>query len=110
VLLLARPPSAAQLGDLSKRVQGIGVAKTLIFPRNAAGEIGEATTLIRDAHALGLAVHAWTFRVEDVFLPSNLRGQPQRELVLFFAAGVDGVFTDFPDTAISLRRALAHTA
>ena len=109
VMLLARAPAAAQLRDLSKRVQGIGVAKALIFPRNAAGAIGEPTSLVGDAHALGLAVHAWTFRSEDVFLPSNLRGQPQRELELFLAAGVDGVFTDFPDTAVTLRRSLAQT-
>lgn len=107
VMLLGKPPSAAQLREMGALVQGIGVAKSLIFPRDAAGAIGEATALIRQAHDLGLAVHAWTFRAEDVFLPANLRGQPQRELELFFAAGVDGVFTDFPDTAIAVRRSIA---
>jgi glycerophosphoryl diester phosphodiesterase len=51
-------------------------------------------------------MHAWTFRNEDVFLPGNLRGQPQRELEMFFAAGIDGVFTDFPDTAVAARLAV----
>ncbi len=106
-MLLGRPPAAAQLRELGVLVQGIGVAKSLLFPRDAFGAIDEPTTLLRDAHALGLAVHAWTFRSEDHFLPSNLRGQPQRELEHFFTAGVDGVFTDFPDTAVALRRSLA---
>ncbi len=110
VMLLGKPPTPAQLRDLAALVQGIGVAKSLVFPRDAAGAIGEPTSLIGDAHALGLAVHAWTFRVEDVFLPANLRGQPQRELELFFAAGVDGVFTDFPDAAVAVRRSLLRAS
>lgn len=107
VMLLGRPPSASQLRDLARQVQGIGVAKSLVFPRDAAGAIGEPTSVVRDAHALGLAVHAWTFRAEDTFLPTNLRGAPQREFAMFFAAGVDGVFADFPDLAVAARSAAA---
>jgi glycerophosphoryl diester phosphodiesterase len=110
VMLLARTPAAGELRRLATEVQGIGVAKALVYPRNAEGAIDAPTSLVEDAHALGLAVHAWTFRNEDVFLPANLRGQPQRELEMFFAAGVDGVFTDFPDTALAQRRATARTA
>lgn len=106
VMLLARPPSAGELRELAAEVQGIGVAKALVHPRGADGEIGSPTSLIGDAHALGLVVHAWTFRNEDAFLPANLRGRPQRELEMFFEAGVDGVFADYPDTAIATRSAL----
>mgnify|MGYP001047147090 CR=1 FL=1 len=70
----------------------------------------EATALVAEAHALGLAVHAWTFRNEDAFLPANLRGRPRRELELAFAAGIDGVFTDFPDTAVAVRESLLGAA
>jgi glycerophosphoryl diester phosphodiesterase len=106
VMLLARAPAAGELRELAAEVRGIGVAKALVFPRGADGAIGSPTSLIGDAHALGLAVHAWTFRNEDAFLPSNLRGRPQRELELFFEAGVDGVFADYPDTAIATRSVL----
>lgn len=108
VMLLGRAPSTAQLRELAAGVQGIGVAKALVYPRDAAGAIGAPTSLVGEAHALGLAVHAWTFRREDIFLPSNLRGQPERELERFLAAGIDGVFTDFPDTALALRRTLSR--
>jgi glycerophosphoryl diester phosphodiesterase len=110
VMLLARVPGAAELRELSAQVQALGVAKSLVYPRDAAGAIREPSPLVADAHALGLAVHAWTFRSEDAFLPANLRGQPQRELRLFFAAGIDGVFTDFPDLAVGERRAAARGA
>jgi glycerophosphoryl diester phosphodiesterase len=110
VMLLARPVPAAELRQLASQVQAIGVAKPLLFPRDAAGAIGDPTALAAEAHALGLAVHAWTFRNEDPFLPANLRGRPQRELELALAAGVDGVFTDFPDTAVAVRAALLGAA
>jgi glycerophosphoryl diester phosphodiesterase len=106
VLLLARPLAEGELRRLASQVQAIGVAKSLVFPRDAAGAIGEATALVAEAHALGLAVHAWTFRNEEAFLPANLHGRPRRELELAFAAGVDGVFTDFPETAVAVRESL----
>jgi len=105
VMLLGRPLPAGELRELAAEVQGIGVAKSLIYPRDATGSIGAPTALVQEAHALGLMVHAWTFRSEDGFLPSNLRGQPSRELELFFAAGVDGVFSDYPDVALAARAA-----
>jgi glycerophosphoryl diester phosphodiesterase len=106
VMLLAKRPSAGDLRELAAQVQGIGVAKALVYPRDAAGSIGSPTTLVGDAHSLGLAVHAWTFRSEDAFLPANLRGQPEQEIAMFLEAGVDGIFADSPDTAIAARNAL----
>jgi glycerophosphoryl diester phosphodiesterase len=106
VMLLARPPSAGELRELATQVQGIGVAKALVYPRDADGSIGSPTSLVGEAHSLGLAVHAWTFRSEDAFLPASLRGQPEREIAMFLEAGVDGIFADSPDTAIAARRAL----
>lgn len=106
VMLLDRSPSAGELRELATQVQAVGVAKSLVFPRDATGAVGAPSSLIGDAHALGLAVHAWTFRNEDVFLPANLRGRPQREIEMFFEAGVDGIFADSPDTATTVRNAL----
>jgi glycerophosphoryl diester phosphodiesterase len=72
-----------------------------------------ATTLVADAHAVGLAVHAWTFRAENQFLPTDFRigadptarGYITAEFELFFGLGVDGVFADHPDTAVAVRTA-----
>jgi len=98
---------------------GVGVNKNLVIPRDAAGALLAPTTLVADAHARGLVVHAWTFRNENTFLPANLRtgtdptawGRILEEFRLFFAAGLDGVFADYPDTAVlarSLQLAGAH--
>lgn len=62
-----------------------------------------ATNVIRDAHAAGLMVVPYTFRNEAGGLPFDDRGDPEREYRRFYRAGVDGVFTDFPDTALRAR-------
>ena len=61
------------------------------------------TSLIDDAHKLGLFVHAFTFRNESRFFANSYRGDPHAEYVQFFRLGVDGVFSEFPDTAIAAR-------
>ena len=80
--------------------------KTIVIPRDAAGELGAPTRFVQDARAAGLAVHAWTMRPENPFLPTALRAAPvaspsQRgdaagEVRAYLEAGVDAVFTDDP--------------
>jgi len=97
----------AALRDISTYADAIGPEKTLVIPRTEQGRLGEATPLVADAHDAGLAVHAWTFRSENAFLPDDLRrgsdptetGDDRAELEAFVAAGVDGVFADQPDVA-----------
>ena len=59
--------------------------------------------LIERAHALGLLVHTWTFRNEQRRLAGNYGGRPVDEYMHFYGLGVDGVFSDFPDTAVTAR-------
>jgi glycerophosphoryl diester phosphodiesterase len=61
------------------------------------------SNVIRDAHALGLFVHTWTMRSEPRRLVSNFNGDPAAEYKAFYALGIDGVFSDFPDVAIKAR-------
>ncbi|WP_422056755.1 glycerophosphodiester phosphodiesterase [Sphingomonas sp.] len=78
---------------------GIGPQKDMVV----AGD-GTVSSLVADAHATGLKVHPWTFRAENYFLPSGLRkginpaghGDMTAEIGRFLAAGVDGLFTDYP--------------
>ena len=62
-----------------------------------------ATSVLKDAHAAGLVVHPFTFRNEAKRLASDFKGDPAAEYKLFFDLGVDGVFSDFPDTAVKAR-------
>jgi glycerophosphoryl diester phosphodiesterase len=66
---------------------------------------GTPTPLVADAKAAGLAVHAWTVRPENEFLPAMLRtgDDPKGKgcgdvklAALLKAAGVAGVFSDGP--------------
>jgi glycerophosphoryl diester phosphodiesterase len=99
----------ANLRWIRSYADGVGVNKELIVPRDATGRSAEPSSLVSDAHATGLAVHAWTFRNENHFLPLDLRSRGGRagygnalaEYWLFAELGVDGVFTDHPDTAAS---------
>ena len=65
------------------------------------------TALISNAHAAGLFVHTWTFRNESqIFLTSDYGGNAVQEYVQFYCLGVDGLFSDFPDTAVTAHHLL----
>jgi glycerophosphoryl diester phosphodiesterase len=66
-------------------------------------ELIPATDLVRRAHEHGLLIHTWTFRNEQFRLLSSYKGNPLNEYLLFFGLGVDGVFSDFPDTGVDSR-------
>jgi glycerophosphoryl diester phosphodiesterase len=88
-----------RLNEIATYADGIGPEKRLIVPVNADGTVGPPTDLVARAHALGLLVHAYTLRSDPQFLPAAYKGNAEEEYRQFRAAGVDGLFTDFPDVA-----------
>ena len=62
------------------------------------------TTLVADAHQVGLFVHPYTFRDPKHRLAANYGGDPKREYRQFYALGVDGVFSDYAQTALQALR------
>ena len=103
----------AGLSRVARYASGIGPDKSLLIPRDGSNSLSSPTGLLRDAHAVGLEVHAWTFRAENYFLPTPYRtgkndithGAIEREFFEFINAGVDGVFSDQPDLAVKMRDA-----
>jgi glycerophosphoryl diester phosphodiesterase len=103
--------SPAGLAEVAGYAHGIGAHKNLIIARDERDRLAAPTGLAADAHAASLAVHAWTFRAENAFLPAEFRsgadradtGDLRSELAAFLRTGVDGVFADQPDLAASLR-------
>ncbi len=67
------------------------------------------TSLVTDAHAVGLQVHPYTFRNEPRYLASNYAGNPAKEFEQFINLGVDAYFTDFPGTGDLVRDQLTST-
>ncbi|MGF1458960.1 MAG: glycerophosphodiester phosphodiesterase family protein [Leptolyngbyaceae cyanobacterium] len=62
---------------------------------------GEVVPLIDWAHDAGLQIHPYTLRDEERFLTLNPDGTPQitgEEFEQLIELGVDGFFTDFPET------------
>ncbi len=116
-LLLARTfaylTTDAGLKEVKGYADGIGPWKRYIVSTVAAAGLpgpGEASrkllpagNLIERAHKLGLLVHTWTFRNEQRRLVSDYEGNPVNEYLQFYRLGIDGVFSDFADTAVAAR-------
>ena len=96
-----------ELGDMKRIAEyadAIGIAKALATP-----------TAVADAQDRDLAVHVWTFRAENEFLPDEFKvgsrpadhGDLAAEIERFLRRGIDGFFTDFPALGVQVRNALA---
>jgi glycerophosphoryl diester phosphodiesterase len=85
--------SAAGLAQIATYANGIGPWKGHIL----------GSSLVVDAHAAGLFVHPWTFRQEPQYWVRGAASAAD-EYAQFFAAGVDGVFSDFADSAVAARQ------
>ena len=100
----------AGLAEVATYADGVGLEKSVMIPRTPAGTLGTPKPVIADAHAAGLDVHGWTFRLENQFLPAEFRsssdpnapGDLAGELQVFIDAGMDGVFSDHPDVAVTI--------
>lgn len=98
----------AGLKWMASFAQGIGPTLDLIIPKDGSGGLTEPTTLVRDAHAQGLILHPYTMRNENTFLPADFRrgtdpnayGDAFGAFATYFATGIDGIFSDNPDTAL----------
>jgi glycerophosphoryl diester phosphodiesterase len=96
---------------MAEFADGIGPVVDLVIPKNPDGSLGEPTTLVRDAHAENLVLHPYTMRNENPFLPANFRKGTDADAYgdvfgayrTYFATGIDGVFTDNPDTGVLAR-------
>jgi glycerophosphoryl diester phosphodiesterase len=101
----------AGLRGLATFVTGIGPDKHQVIPRRADGTLGAPTCLVADAHEAGLAVHPYTFRAENRFLPAdyavttdpNAYGRAIDEQVAYLRTGIDGLFTDQSDIGVLAR-------
>ena len=94
------------LREIRQYADGIGPWKLYIVStklENGVVKLLPPTDLIERAHRQGLLVHTWTFRNEQRRLVSDYLGNPVEEYLQFFDLGVDGVFSDFADTAIASR-------
>jgi glycerophosphoryl diester phosphodiesterase len=116
VMLVSQGPapvdvkSAAGIKAIAAFAEGLGPEWPLVIP-TTGGVLGQPTALVGEAHAAGLAVHPWTIRAENAFLPKSLQrgtspadhGDATAVVKALYAAGVDGVFSDFTALAVAAR-------
>lgn len=103
--------TAEGLKIVATYADGVGPNKAMVIPRTMIGNLGTPTTLVADAHKVGLAVHPWTFRRENYFLPLAQKsgidprgiGDVEAEMKAFLATGIDGIFSDNVAEAVSAR-------
>ncbi|MFF4802021.1 glycerophosphodiester phosphodiesterase [Streptomyces sp. NPDC001351] len=99
------------LREIAGYAQGLGPTLDLIITKKADGSLDKPTTLVSDAHKVGLILHPYTMRNENPFLPAEYRkgtaadayGDPFGAFKTYFATGIDGVFTDNADTGVLAR-------
>lgn len=106
--------SAGGLDFVNDYADGIGPWKPYLVTTAADGvertgdgnltindrRVDGSTGVIELAHNLGLFVHGYTFRNDA---SGYGFADPQAEMAYYFALGIDGVFTDFPNTGVAAR-------
>lgn len=96
--------SPSGLAEVATYADAIGTDLRLLF-----GPEGVPSGLVDDAREAGLAVHAWTLRKENAYLPPMLRrgtaengtGDVLGMVTILKVQGIDGVFTDDPGLVVS---------
>lgn len=119
------PTPNLPLEEIARYADGVGAEKRLLRDLVTYTDTTPASAFIDRAHALGLFVHGWTYRddqpdpganqlrdgigsdpsVDDglALLMRSTASDPEIVLLRDFLAGIDGVFSDFPDTALRMR-------
>jgi len=94
------------LAEIARHADAVGAELALVLDAD-----GTPSGLVDAAHAAGLAVHGWTLRRENAFLPPGARdgddpaapGRIASVWAALHSAGVDGVFTDNPAQIVAAR-------
>lgn len=90
----------AGMTELSRYADGLGPEKGLIISYQTAAGAVAPTNLVELAHANGMEVHPYTFRLDQGQVPDYAGSFEEMLELFYFEAGVDGLFTDFPDRAV----------
>ncbi len=97
VQLIEFEEETKKLKHFATYADGIGPWYKQVLDKKEAGK-WEFTSLVEDAHTLGLKVHPYTFRVDQLDEFSSFEEMMK---VLLIDANVDGGFTDFPDKMVA---------
>lgn len=89
---------------LSAFADGVGPEKGLVVGRNSTMTDIQVSDFVARAHAAGMEVHPYTYRLDPGQVPAYANSFEELLEIHYFRADVDGVFTDFPDRAVDFLR------
>ncbi|MFT6349659.1 MAG: glycerophosphoryl diester phosphodiesterase [Psychromonas sp.] len=72
----------------------------VVAPESEKGKL-IFTSLVKDAHQAGMQVHPYTFRIDEGQIPEYAQDFEGFLDIFYNKAGVDGVFSDFPDRVVN---------
>ena len=85
--------------QIAQYADGIGPDYHMLVAEGSTPGHVKLTTMVKEAHASKMQVHPYTVRADQ--LPEYATDVNQLYEVLYNQAGVDGLFTDFPDKAVT---------
>lgn len=97
VQLMEFPEETKQLNHFATYADGIGPWYRQILDQKINGKF-TFTSLVSDAHQLGLKVHPYTFRADAL---AEFNSFEEMMETLLIEANIDGAFTDFPDLVVN---------
>ena len=94
----------AGMREIAKYADVIAPPTRVIIPIDKEARLQAPTAFVKDAHQVGLRVHIWTFRPENVFLAADFRNDAGlnarneagsiAEMKRYIETGIDGFFSD----------------
>jgi len=91
------------LTEIATYARAIGPPKWWLLVTAQQESKNPVSPVIEMAHAAGLEVIAYTFRKEADFVYPSFEGDVRAEIGFCLQLGLDGLFTDFPDTGVLQR-------
>lgn len=98
VQLIEFPEETQQLKHFASYADGIGPWYKQLLSENTNGKFS-FTSLVAEAHQLGLVVHPYTFRADQL---GEFDSFEHMVNTLLYKANADGGFTDFPDQMLKV--------
>lgn len=100
--------NAEGMATVARYADGFGPEKGLIIDADSTPDNIIISDLVELAHANGLQVHPYTFRLDEGQVPHYAESFEEMLELFYFDAGIDGAFTDFPDRAVNFLNANAR--
>lgn len=84
--------------EIAKYADGIGPQYPMLIAEGSVKGNVKFTPMVKEAHENGLQVHPYTLRAD--LIPDYADDMTDLFAIVYDGAGVDGVFSDFPDLAV----------